>query len=388
MIHWYAKMLKSIDLFSGIGGFAYALRNVCQPVAYYEIDSTCRDILHHNIENGNIPHATINTDVRTINTSTIIESHPMILTAGFPCQDVSILRRERKGLDGPKTSLVEHVWRILDAVPSISVVILENSPAIMKGGDIDKILARLKHARFEDVYWGIWSAGEVGARHCRRRWYCMATRGDVSNIVHTIANTLKPDVVHHSDPCRVLSKDGLTRDQIKYHMSKLHAIGNAIVPHQCTKAIHDMCTLSNQKHMLYSQIVSMPTSAVGKYIYNVCNDVIHQYVRVVGTEIESDLMMESDDKQIVLKKWPTPIASQTTQFRNAFKKRNVRIFHHAVFYEHRTRLEMGLSLADVKYADRSFMINPQFVLDMMGYPLDWMDYTQSPQSTQSTHSTS
>ena len=50
---WYSKynssscmrLLKCLDVFSGIGGFSLALKDVCKTVAYCEIDEGCQKVL-------------------------------------------------------------------------------------------------------------------------------------------------------------------------------------------------------------------------------------------------------------------------------------------------------------------------------------------------------
>ena len=63
-------LLRSLDLFSGIGGVTHALRGIAEPVAYCEIDDTCRIVLNKNMKAGTLPRAKIYNDVRNLTKTT------------------------------------------------------------------------------------------------------------------------------------------------------------------------------------------------------------------------------------------------------------------------------------------------------------------------------
>ena len=52
-------LLKSLDLFSGIGGITHALRGIAEPVAYCDIEPNSRAVLEANMRRGNLPRAPI-----------------------------------------------------------------------------------------------------------------------------------------------------------------------------------------------------------------------------------------------------------------------------------------------------------------------------------------
>ena len=102
-------MLTSSDLFSGIGGMSVALKGVCRPLLYCEIDPFCRSVLETNMARGVLPTAPIWPDITTLRYES--KAAPDVLTASFPCQDASQLGT-RLGLQGERTGLVSHVVRL------------------------------------------------------------------------------------------------------------------------------------------------------------------------------------------------------------------------------------------------------------------------------------
>lgn len=66
-------MLNGLDLFSGIGGIAVALREWARPVAYCEIDRYCQGVLLSRMSKGDIGKAPIWDNVSTLNKTNLGE---------------------------------------------------------------------------------------------------------------------------------------------------------------------------------------------------------------------------------------------------------------------------------------------------------------------------
>lgn len=93
------------------------------------------------------------------------------ITAGFPCQDISVAGRG-KGIKGPASGLVSEVFRLIDEV-NPAFIFLENSPAIRTRGR--KEIIREIVSRGYSWRDGTLAASEVGAPHIRKRWWLLAT---------------------------------------------------------------------------------------------------------------------------------------------------------------------------------------------------------------------
>ena len=136
-------MIRLLSLFTGIGAFEKALKNLNIPyelVAFSEIDkyavkSYCN--IHNEAEEKNLG------DVRSINTDDIPKTID-IMTWGFPCQDISLAGKLR-GIEYGETrsGLYYEGYRILkDVMPKISVI--ENVKNLTSKRFKEKFLTILK----------------------------------------------------------------------------------------------------------------------------------------------------------------------------------------------------------------------------------------------------
>src|SRR5215475_9250211 len=123
------KTLTAVSLFAGMGGFDEALRRggarVCASV---EIDPACRALLALHF-----PETQRFDDVRTVTGDQLraagFDPARGILTAGFPCQDLSVAGR-RAGLGGARSGLFWHIMRLADEL-SPRWIVLENVTGLL-----------------------------------------------------------------------------------------------------------------------------------------------------------------------------------------------------------------------------------------------------------------
>ena len=168
--------MNGLDLFSGIGGISLALRPWVRTVAYCEIDSYARKVLEKNIDAGCLDEAPIHPDVTKL-TGENFNERIDIITAGFPCQDISVAGRG-KGLEGERSRLFFEILRLSEEVKP-TFIFLENVPAIRVRG-LGTVVTQLAHIGY-DSRWCALSASEVGAPHQRNRWWCLAANLDTGN---------------------------------------------------------------------------------------------------------------------------------------------------------------------------------------------------------------
>jgi len=170
MYHRYNyRMLKHLDLFSGIGGFSLGLETagLVETVAFCDFDDYCQQVLKKNF-----PGVPVYSDVKELNHERL-EADGIdtidIITGGYPCQPFSVAGR-KKGEQDPR-----HVWpemfRLIQELRP-TWVIGENVGGHIKLG-LDTVLENLESEGYSARTFSI-SATSIGANHKRERVWIMA----------------------------------------------------------------------------------------------------------------------------------------------------------------------------------------------------------------------
>ncbi|MEV8056546.1 DNA cytosine methyltransferase [Streptomyces antimycoticus] len=94
-----------------------------------------------------------------------------IITAGFPCQDISNAGK-REGIHGKRSGIWKHVAEAVGALRP-RLVFLENVAVIRTRG-LDVVAEDLAEVGY-DLRWTTLRASDVGAAHHRNRWFGLAT---------------------------------------------------------------------------------------------------------------------------------------------------------------------------------------------------------------------
>jgi DNA (cytosine-5)-methyltransferase 1 len=155
-----------LELFAGYGGLGMAVSQLTGEKIEYlsEVDPAACQILA-----ARYPGAKNLGDVRLINWASLI-GRVGIITAGFPCQDISNAGK-RAGISGERSGLWKHV---VEAVRVIRprYVFLENVAAIRSRG-LDVVAEDLAEIGY-DLWWECLRASDVGGAHHRDRWFGIA----------------------------------------------------------------------------------------------------------------------------------------------------------------------------------------------------------------------
>jgi DNA (cytosine-5)-methyltransferase 1 len=162
--------MNELALFAGGGGSILAAnllgwRTVCA----VEIDAGARQILIDRQRDGVLEQFPIWDDVRTFDGKPW-RGYAQIITAGFPCQDISRCGAGA-GISGARSGLWKDAKRIICEVEP-RLVVLENSPMLTVRG-LGVVLGDLAGMGF-DAKWGVFRASSIGAAHHRARIYLVA----------------------------------------------------------------------------------------------------------------------------------------------------------------------------------------------------------------------
>lgn len=162
--------MNELALFAGagggiLGGTLLGWRTVCA----VEIEPYAASVLVQRQNDGILPPFPIWDDVCTF------DGRPWrgivdVISGGFPCQDISAAGNG-EGITGSRSGLWKEFSRIICEVrPQYAFV--ENSPMLTSRG-LGTVLGDLAEMGY-DARWGVFSAGDVGARHERERLWIVA----------------------------------------------------------------------------------------------------------------------------------------------------------------------------------------------------------------------
>lgn len=170
--------LTLVELFAGIGGFSCGFQRAgVRTVAAVEIDAQCRLVLSQRF-----PEAALFDDVTEVSGDDFravgfVPSRG-ILTAGWPCQDLSVAGN-RQGINASRSGLFWHVVRLLaDLQPRWFV--LENVPnllSINRGRDMGAVIGALAEFGIPFSY-RVLDASRFGVPQRRRRVFFVGHFGE------------------------------------------------------------------------------------------------------------------------------------------------------------------------------------------------------------------
>ena len=163
--------MKVAGLFAGIGGFEIGLaRGGHESVLLCEVAISARAVLTNHFTVVDLHH-----DVTELGA---LPSDVDLLVAGFPCQDLSQAGMTA-GIDGARSGLVQHVFRLLDNHP-VPWVVLENVSFMLHlggGKALRVIVEALEERGYRWAYRVVNSLAFVPQR--RERVFLIATKSDV-----------------------------------------------------------------------------------------------------------------------------------------------------------------------------------------------------------------
>lgn len=163
--------MRVAGLFAGIGGLERGLSAAGHETAILcEIHPAAAAVL-----GARFPDAALHPDITTLPD---LPPEADAVAAGFPCQDLSQAGLTR-GIDGSRSGLVDHVFRLIDRSP-VDLVILENVSFMLqleRGRAMTKLVAAFRERGYRWAYRVVNSLAFVPQR--RERVFFVASRGDI-----------------------------------------------------------------------------------------------------------------------------------------------------------------------------------------------------------------
>ena len=166
-LQWDTSMtFNELALFSGagggiLGGHLLGWRTVCA----VEWEPYPASVLCARQNDGILPPFPIWDDVQTF------DGRPWrgrvdVVSGGFPCQDISAIKQNAKGIDGPDSSMWCHMARVIGEVRP-RFVFVENSPRLIQRG-LARVVSDLASLGY-DCRWDVIGADDAGFAHHRKR---------------------------------------------------------------------------------------------------------------------------------------------------------------------------------------------------------------------------
>lgn len=403
--------IATLDVFSGIGGMSYTLRNIAHPVAYCEIDPVSRDVIRNNIRHGNLHDAPIVPDVHELNAhalSSIVHkrnirsdrnTYPSLVLAGFPCVGFSSAGK-RRGFLHTETALFFELLRVIDDLSRAAfppLLLLENVPQVLNNG-MHIIVTELGKKRQYTLAWTTLSASDLGAPHLRKRWYCFAIPKQRHAIVEDTLHCLQTlqeehNNAHlitwdHNEPDRVTSARSQRDRQLL--QQRIKQLGNAIVPiamYHATRflvrAVIDDTEWFLRKKQKVSASFKYPST--GLYKNRICaaqpSNVIEDFSKKdyklvllprAFDHLRQRLVLPHHKKSELIENpmhkshWSTPTKTDGMSGTSAFLTyRSSKKLKTQVRFEKHT-----------PHSKRHWPMSAEFVEWLMGYPLGWTDCTK------------
>ena len=222
--------MRVLDLFSGIGGFSLGLERAgMRTVVFCEIEPYCQRVLAKHWLG--VPCFG---DIRTVKFERGMAD---VVTAGFPCQDISHAGNAA-GLSGARSGLW---WQVRRAIRLVRprYAILENVAALLSRG-MGTVLGSLAALGY-DAEWHCIPLGHVGSPHERDRIWIVAHTHEAgqqdyegrpgSQAQRVERQIITPNILgfrtHHwpPEPEVVRVVDGLSAD-----VDAVAALGNSLGP--------------------------------------------------------------------------------------------------------------------------------------------------------------
>ncbi|WP_179298259.1 DNA cytosine methyltransferase [Mesorhizobium carmichaelinearum] len=160
--------MQLAGLYAGIGGFELAFREIGKPRLFAELAGSARTVLRHRF-----PDAEIVADVADISE---LPSDIDVVTAGFPCQNLS-MAGDKAGISGTKSRDVVHLFSLIERSKP-PIVVIENVYFMLhldRGKAMEFLVGQFEKLGYRWAYRVLDTIG-FGLPQRRRRVYLVASR--------------------------------------------------------------------------------------------------------------------------------------------------------------------------------------------------------------------
>lgn len=384
--------LRSMDIFSGIGGISLALKGICKPILYCDICKTSQSVLSRRMDQGLLPRAPIISDVRQVTKELVSHKGTVdIIVGGFPCQGFSNMGK-KTGLEHQQSKLYREIIRIIDEFHP-HALFLENVPGVIKS--MFSVLQTDLCSRGFVFAWTVVNASFVGAHHDRARWFCLAFKPKTFRF--SFKSCLSYNKYNWSnEPQRTCNPTDASDNNARMRM-----LGNSVVPDAVRFAFFALASafthrditsssleftlpLHIKSYINQAKIPAVNPKTISSHGFCLSQNEFYNYtpVRNVYRQLrkqrpvkslslnpehnldnsnETNIPINNHVKTIVkMSRWSTPRYGNILPSR-CLTIRGLRDLPNQIRFERKTK-------------NRYDPINSEFIEFLMGYPLGWTHY--------------
>lgn len=371
--------LRSIDLFTGIGGLSLSLKQYTTPLLYCEIDKFCQKVLTERMREDRLDPAPIHTDITTLHLSE--GSEPVMLVGGFPCQDISSIGLKMGISGGQRSGMFYEIMRLVDSAPSIKVLFLENVANISKCG-MKEVIEECTAREF-DIQWLVKSAASLGAPHMRKRWFCLAVKRGYELPI----DIQDKEVCNNwnNEPHKRITFKPSVRDDPDYDVNwtyRCQTLGNAVVPHVARHAF-EVLVSQHKNWPMYKTCLSVFASDASDMDYPypengiILDGKLYELPRVRTADIQHKVdihILNSSNENVKMVNFPTPRRGNTHAA--TVTPRTLHDLPTVLINSNKAREYIESLGVDIPEKVHSIAVpNVQYIEWMMGYDKDWTKVT-------------
>lgn len=171
MSKWPSTAPRILELCAGYGGLGMAVEALTGGRVVWVADNDPNKTLILERRFPGVPNLG---DITQIDWAALEAEGVDIITAGFPCQDISNAGK-RVGIEGSRSGIWANVAEAVRVLRP-KLVFLENVSAI-RGRGLSRVLGDLAACGY-DAQWTCYRASAAGAPHHRDRWFLVAAPSD------------------------------------------------------------------------------------------------------------------------------------------------------------------------------------------------------------------
>ena len=378
--------INVLDLFSGIGGMSLAVHEAIprsKTVGFCDKDPRAKAVVQAQQRLGGLHARDFHDDVTTLRGKSLPKIH--MVTAGFPCTDISVLGHREGLLGGSRSVLIKEVFRLVRETKA-PYIFLENVSVILKDQNYAYIPKAMKKLGY-DCAWGLFTVSSLpGALHVRKRWFLLGKLPDAPPLkIERDGNAL----IRH-----LKQKTRLTRPRDSRLASfQSFLLGNTVVPAQAHLALV----------RLYDMLSSATAAALKRYdeldLKQDAAMIDGKFYEYPGARKNREGKKSKERNFTVIPPAPIPDSKAklrilTQPFTSVYlptPRTNTNTSLSNPTMTKRTATDLGSMLMSTtlfrstfKHKDdrRMLMISDEFLCKMMGYPKHWLkagykDYIES-----------